>query len=53
MSDGVFVVLGAIVGLAVIAVVIINGDKTVQIISSASTSFVNAIHAATHPYQAQ
>ena len=53
MSDQVFLVLGAIVGLAVIAVVIVNVDKTVNVISSAGSSFVNAINAATHPYQAQ
>lgn len=52
MSDGVFVILGAIVGLAVIAVVIINGDKTVKIISSVGSAFTNAINAATHPNQA-
>jgi hypothetical protein len=38
--------LGAIVGLAVIAVVIVNGGKTAQIISASGTAFSNAIKAA-------
>jgi hypothetical protein len=48
----VFGVLAAIVGLAIVSVAIINGDKTAKIISSSGTSFANAITAATHPAQA-
>jgi hypothetical protein len=39
----------AIVGLAVVAVVIINGKETAAVISAAGEAFVNAITAATHP----
>jgi hypothetical protein len=53
MSDQVFLVLGSIVALAVIAVLIVNGDKTAHVIATAGNSFVNALNAATHPYQAQ
>ena len=48
----VFGVLAAIVGLAIVSVAIINGDKTAKIISSSGTAFANAITAATHPAQA-
>ncbi len=39
----------AIIGLAVVAVVIINGKETAAVISAAGTAFVDAINAATHP----
>ena len=39
--------LAAIVGLAVIAVVIVNGGKTAQIITASGTAFSNAIKTAT------
>ena len=48
----VFGVLTAIVGLAIVSVAIINGDKTAKIIGEAGTSFSGAITAATHPAQA-
>ena len=48
----VFGVLTAIVGLAIISVAIINGDKTAKIISSAGTAFTSSITSATHPMQA-
>ena len=48
----IFGVLTAIVGLAVISVAIINGDKTAKIISGTGSAFVNSINAATHPAQA-
>ena len=48
----VFGVLTAIVGLAVISLAIINGDKTAKIISQAGTAFTSSITAATHPMQA-
>lgn len=48
----IFGVLTAIVTLAIVAVAIINGDKTAKIIGSAGTSFTNAIKAATHPEKA-
>ena len=49
----IFGVLTAIVTLAIVAVAIINGDKTAKIIGSAGTSFTSAITAATHPMQAK
>ncbi len=48
----IFGVLTAIVGLAIVSVAIINGDKTAKIISSSGSAFVNSITAATHPAQA-
>ena len=48
----VFGVLTAIVGLAIISVAIINGDKTAKIIASAGTAFTSSITSATHPMQA-
>lgn len=45
----IFGVLTAIVTLAIVAVAIINGDKTAKIIGTSGTAFVNAIKAATHP----
>ena len=47
--DGVWIVAGSIVTLAVIAVLIINGPKTAQVITSSGNAFVAAIKAATHP----
>lgn len=49
----IFGVLTAIVGLAVISVAIINGDKTAKIITSSGSAFANAINQATHPAQAK
>lgn len=49
----VFGVLTAIVGLAIIAVAIVNGDKTAAIIGSAGKAFTSSITAATHPLQAK
>lgn len=43
---------GAIVFLAIIAVAIINGDKTAKIITESGKAFANAITSATHPQQA-
>lgn len=40
---------GAIVFLAIIAVAIINGGKTAQIISATGNAFIGSIKAATHP----
>jgi len=48
----VFGVLTAIVGLAIVSVAIINGDKTAKIIGQAGTAFSTSITAATHPMQA-
>ena len=48
----VFGVLTAIVGLAIISVAIINGDKTAKIITSAGSAFASSITTATHPMQA-
>lgn len=45
----IFGVATSIVMLAIIAVAIINGDKTAKIIGQAGTSFIGAINAATHP----
>jgi len=42
----------AIVSLAVVSVLIINGDKTAKIIGSSGTAFANAVTSATHPMQA-
>ena len=39
----------AIIALAVVAVAVINGGSTAQIINAAGGSFVDAINAATHP----
>lgn len=49
----VFGIFTAIVTLAIIAVAIVNGDKTAKIISESGKAFVNAISAATHPMQAK
>jgi hypothetical protein len=43
----------SIVVLAVIAVAIINGDKTAKIFTSAGSAFSGSITAATHPAQAK
>ena len=43
----------SIVVLAIIAVAIINGDKTAKIIGASGTAFKDAINAATHPAQAK
>ena len=51
-TSQVFLVAGAIVGLAVIAVLIVNGDKTARVISATASAFTSSINAATHPYQA-
>jgi hypothetical protein len=48
----VFGVLASIVGLAIVSVAIINGDKTAKIIASSGTAFSNAITSATSPAQA-
>jgi hypothetical protein len=49
----IFGVMTAIVTLAIIAVAIVNGDKTAKIIGSAGTAFTSSITAATHPLQAK
>ena len=49
----IFGVLTAIVGLAIVSVAIINGDKTAKIIADAGTAFSSSITAATHPAQAK
>lgn len=45
----IFGVMTSIVILAIVAVAIINGDKTAKIIGTSGTAFANAIKAATHP----
>lgn len=45
----IFGVMTSIVVLAIVAVAIINGDKTAKIIGTSGTAFSNAIKAATHP----
>jgi hypothetical protein len=45
----IFGIAAAIVGLAVISVAIINGDKTAKIIGATGTAFIGSINAATHP----
>lgn len=45
-------VAASIVFLAIIAVAIINGDKTAKIISASGNAFVSSIKAATHPEKA-
>jgi hypothetical protein len=45
----IFGVLTAIVGLAIVSVAIINGDKTANIIGTSGSAFSTAISAATHP----
>jgi hypothetical protein len=45
----IFGVLTAIVGLAVVSVAIINGDKTAKIIAESGKAFGSSITAATHP----
>lgn len=42
----------AIVVLAIIAVAIINGDKTAKIFTAAGGAFAGSIKAATHPAKA-
>lgn len=49
----IFGVLTAIVTLAIVAVAIVNGDKTAKIIGAAGSNFTAAITAATHPAQAK
>ena len=43
----------SIVVLAIIAVAVINGDKTAKIFTAAGSSFSQSITAATHPMQAK
>jgi hypothetical protein len=45
----IFGVMTAIVTLAIVAVAIINGDKTAKIIGKSGEAFTSAIKAATHP----
>jgi hypothetical protein len=45
----IFGVLTSIVVLAIVAVAIINGDKTANIIGKSGTAFADSIKAATHP----
>ena len=49
----IFGVLTAIVGLAIVSVAIINGDKTAKIITGAGDAFTSSIKAATNPEQAK
>jgi hypothetical protein len=49
----IFGVATAIVGLAIVSVAIINGDKTAKIIGSTGQAFTQSITAATHPGQAK
>ena len=49
----VFGVLTAIVGLAIVSVAIINGDKTAKIITESGKAFSTSITAATNPGVAQ
>ena len=49
----IFGVLTAIVGLAVITVVVINGKETAAIVASFGTAFASSIKAATSPNQAK
>jgi hypothetical protein len=49
----IFGVMTAIVGLAIVSVAIINGDKTAKIITDAGTAFSGSIKAATNPAQAK
>lgn len=44
--DRVFNILGAIVTVALVAVVVQNGTKTAQVIKSLGDGFANAINAA-------
>jgi hypothetical protein len=48
----IFGVLTAIVGLAIVSVAIINGDKTAKIIAESGKAFGSSITSATHPAQA-
>jgi hypothetical protein len=48
----IFGVLTAIVGLAVVSVAIINGDKTAKIIAESGKAFSSSINAATNPGKA-
>ena len=45
----IFGVMSSIVVLAIIAVAVINGDKTAKIIGASGTAFSGAIKAATNP----
>lgn len=47
----IFGVMTAIVTLAIVAVAIVNGDKTAKIIGEAGKAFTGSITAATHPMQ--
>lgn len=47
-----FGVMSSIVFLAIVAVAIINGDKTAKIIGESGKAFSSAITAATHPGKA-
>lgn len=49
----IFGVASSIVVLAIIAIAIINGDKTAKIIGASGGAFKDAITAATHPAQAK
>lgn len=52
-TSQIFGVMTAIVGLAIVAVAIINGDKTAKIIAESGKAFSSSITAATHPMQAK
>ena len=49
----IFGVMTAIVGLAIVSVAIINGDKTAKIIADSGKAFSSSITAATNPAQAK
>jgi hypothetical protein len=51
-TSQVFGVLTAIVGLAIVSVAIINGDKVAKIFTAGGSAFSQSITAATHPMQA-
>jgi hypothetical protein len=44
-----FGLAGAVVGLAIVAVVIVNGTKTAQVVTASGNAFSQSITAATHP----
>jgi Flp pilus assembly pilin Flp len=52
-TSQVFGVLTAIVGLAIVSVAIINGDKVAKIFTAGGSAFSQSITAATHPMQAK
>lgn len=49
----IFGVATAIVGLAIVAVAVVNGDKTAKIIGASGKAFADSITAATNPKQAK